>query len=344
MGKQRALEQFRKATVRAEVSAEKAQQEVERARERAATCKSPEARQKAKAALERKQENAKKKAAAASRAKAAEQKKQQDEEHLQQLLAPETHTPGEEGGCVTRGTGRGPCCEVQGHNYRENGFKFQSGGSEKSWYNLDFSQEGAARERFEAYLVPGLHGSDPRQPHQASDWWMGAGPNAGVNFQVPGQPWVWNAHHIITLGELKRLELWMRLALQTGKYNVHKGLNILFLPVFYTHGKAYQLPTHPQSGNGAIRFHVKYSQLVRKKINEIYRMLLEIRQTKQDGHPELSDLEMSRPKSELEMFSKKMRGAIRELGVESVEAQVHLNQLPDFIKKRPEFASLFTKI
>ena len=113
--------------------------------------------------------------------------------------------------------------------------------------------------------------------------------------------------------------------------------------MFYNHGKAHQLPTHPQSGNRAIRFHVKYSQLVKTQVREVHDTFLKLRQTKQEGHPEVSDLDVSGPKSTLERFSTKMRQAIRELGVESPEAQVHLDQLPDFIRKRPEFANLFTK-
>jgi hypothetical protein len=339
MGK--TLEAAEKSTQRAKAAAEKADKAVERAREYLKTRKSPAARARAEASLKKKQELAASRQKSVQKAEEKQKKAKQDEDHLQQLLAPETHRPGEDGGCVTKGSG-GYVCDVAGHNYRENGFKYQSGCAEKDWYNLDFSKEGEARNRFDARLGLAFRvrpaSEDPRESGNANLWWMGN----GANFQTPGVPWVWNAHHILAVGELKKLDLWMLLVLQTANYNVHKGWNIIFLPVHYPYSKVFQLPAHPQSGNKAIKFHVQYSQMVKNKVLEVRRFFTKMAEQK-GGHSQVSDKDCSAPKKSLENFSQKMRQPIRALGVTSEKAEVHLNLLPDFMKSRPDFASLLAK-
>ncbi|MCY1074006.1 AHH domain-containing protein [Archangium lansingense] len=341
MGK-KTLEQAEKATQRAKDSAARADRAVQRAREYLKTRKTPAARARAKNRLKEKQELASTRQKAVQKAEADQQKAKQDNDHLQQLLAPETHRPTQDGGCVTRGSG-GYICDVPGHNYRENGFNYQSTCAEKDWYNLDFSKEGEARDRFNTRL--GLTFSmkpaseDPREPGNANLWWMGN----GANFQTPGIPWVWNAHHVVAVGELKKLDLWMLLVLQKANYNVHKGWNIIFLPVHYPYGKVFQLPAHPQSKkNPAAKFHVHYSTMVKDKVMEVRQFFEEMAEQK-GGHSLVSDKDCSGPKNSLEKFSQRMREPIRSLGVDSLQDKVNLNLLPKFIENRPQFASLLSK-
>jgi hypothetical protein len=228
------------------------------------------------------------------------------------------HQPGKENGCVTRCNWKRISawrwrCMVTGHDHVENSREY-SIANEKDWYDLDFSVPGAARDRLDREVgrkeiyFRGLK-KDPRKAQHKNAWWL----TTGSNFQRTDKPWRFNAHHIIAVGSLHTYFLYEELRLlQQGKYNLHRGVNILMLPQADTYGRLYQLPTHPAGDS-----HKNYNSMVSSKLDSIKDKFDQQRaQAGQTGeHPRLTEDNVGNWGAELESFSKRVRGILRRLAV-----------------------------
>ncbi len=255
-----------------------------------------------------------------------------DNEHIQKLQRDESHQGGEENGCVTRcvyeknSTGRW-VCQYKGHNYRENGFNYQKV-PEAEWYNLPIHEEGSeAQRRFkEIFATPFRQWwRDPLR--NAKAWYMGDGPYAGLNFIGSGAwPWSNNAHHIVPVGDVLSKVLQDRLLLlQQAKYNVNKGVNIIYLPNRTRHATLFQLLKHP-------KYHSTYSADIRQRVESIRETLEEGADPEENGHPQLNEKTVPLLGEQLHAFSLRTRKKIREAGIK--EPGAHINDLARLVSIR----------
>ncbi|HEY8927096.1 MAG TPA: AHH domain-containing protein [Polyangia bacterium] len=252
-------------------------------------------------------------------------------EHMEDLTAHESHQPGEGNGCVTRclyteKNGK-LVCNFAGHNHKENGFNYQKA-AESSWYNLDLFHAGEAQDRFRAiFTVPFKQAHrDPLRTDKV--WHMGAGPYAGLNFiGSDWWPYVNNAHHIVPVDDVlsKILDEEELKVLQIGKYNVHKGVNIIYLPKSSRHGRLYYLLKHP-------KYHSTYSMQVRNQVKAIKARLKQAADDENEGHPEVTEENAPQLGDQLHSFSLRTRKDIRAAG--ELQPGAHLNELYNLISSR----------
>lgn len=246
-------------------------------------------------------------------------------DHIAELTAAESHQPGEQNGCVTRcvyeeRNGR-QVCAFAGHNHKENGFNYQLA-AESDWYNLDLFNPGEAQDRFKQIFTKTFKQAwrDPLKVDMV--WHMGAGPYAALNFiGSDWWPWTNNAHHIVSVDDVlsKCLTVEQLKVLQQGKYNVHKGVNVIYLPKSSRHGRLYFLLKHP-------KYHSTYSADVRRQVDAIVRRIEEAAdKEKEDGHPEVNPDNVPKLGEQLDAFSARMRKDLREAGIKSPGE--HLNEL-----------------
>ncbi|WNG43132.1 hypothetical protein F0U60_02730 [Archangium minus] len=259
----------------------------------------------------------------------------QKDEHFEALSTDKSHVAGEDNGCVTycvyeEGKGR-RTCKFTGHNYRENGFNYQKGCDEANWYNLPIHEEGSdARKRFnELFSKTPIKQKwrDPRETKEA--WYMGGNSNLkDTNFISGGwYPWPNNAHHLIPVNDVlsKVLDFDQLKLLQQAKYNVNKGINIIFLPTRTRHATLFQLLKHP-------RYHSTYSKEVRIRVKQLRNRLNKGADKEQDGHPQLNEETIGKLGEQLHAFSGRLRKQIRAAGIKSPGA--HLNELASLVTIR----------
>jgi len=259
--------------------------------------------------------------------------KAESDEHFTALAKHESHVTGENNGCVTRcvyeDRGGKRVCTFSGHDYAKNGFDYQKGCDEVDWYNLPIHDKGSdARKRFDgifdkAFAQPWR---DPTQKEKA--WYMGDGPYAHINF-VSGGHWPWpnNAHHLIPVDDVlsEKLNLEERMLLQQAKYNINKGINIIYLPRNTRHSKLFQLLRHP-------KYHSTYSKDVRTRVEAIKDQLSKAADKDENGHPQLNEKTMGKLGDQLHAFSGRLRKKIREAGIKSPGS--HLNELASLVSIR----------
>ena len=257
----------------------------------------------------------------------------QKDEHFEALSTDKSHVEGEENGCVTRcvyeqKNGKREC-RFAGHDYKTNGFNHQKDGAEAAWYNLPIHEEGSdARARFDAIFTTPFKQAwrDPSKKEKA--WYMGDGPYGHINFVASGRwPWANNAHHIVPVDDVlsKVLDLDQLALLQQAKYNVNKGINIIYLPNSSRHATLFQLLKHP-------RYHSTYSRDVRVRVEAIKDNLNEAADEDEDGHPQVNEHTVSRLGEQLHTFSGRLRKQIRAAGIKSTGA--HLNELASIVPIR----------
>ncbi|WP_141617121.1 AHH domain-containing protein [Myxococcus sp. AB036A] len=254
-------------------------------------------------------------------------------EHFEALSNDKSHVAGEDNGCVTRciyETQSGKMvCTFKGHGYKENGFNYQKGCHEADWYNLPIHEEGSdARKRFNAIFSTAFKQEwrDPSKRAQA--WYMGAGPYGHLNFVGSGRwPWSNNAHHIVPVDDVlsKLLTVDELKTLQQAKYNVNKGINIIYLPNGTRHATLFQLLKHP-------RYHSTYSMDVRARVNSIRKSLTAAADKEREKHPEATPETLPRLGEQLHAFSNRTRQDIRDAGV--MEPGAHLNKLFELLDSR----------
>lgn len=107
--------------------------------------------------------------------------------------------------------------------------------------------------------------------------------------------------------------------LQAGRYNVHKGVNIIYLPKWTRHSSLFLLPKHPN-------YHSTYSADVKAKVEEIADELNEAAETADEkGHPKVNKENAPRLGNRLHAFSRIMRRQLREFGKQHPGS--HINAL-----------------
>ncbi|RKH17815.1 hypothetical protein D7X74_11330 [Corallococcus sp. CA047B] len=269
-------------------------------------------------------------------------------DHIEELKSHESHKDGESEGCVTRckweketyaNGGFRWKCAVPGHDHRENGLKYHLA-NDSAWYNLDFSIEGPARARFLrerkfGTLVLKAKKPDPSHPRAKATWWM---KGSGGNFKSKSKPWAFNAHHIIPMGSLHNAFFKLDdgagklLLLQQAKYNINRGLNIIFLPVTEVYARLYELPAHlsaPTANGKSSNNHDAYNRLVETQLDTITDFLREADAQGED-HPALTPENLAGLKTELDNFSLRMRESLRHLGGARSKAN-ELRESGDFL-------------
>ncbi|MFL5349317.1 MAG: AHH domain-containing protein [Hyalangium sp.] len=256
------------------------------------------------------------------------------DEHFVALEYDDSHVKDEDG-CVTRciyeeKDGKRKC-KFPSHDYRENGFNYQKGCAEVKWYNLPIHEKGSdAQKRFHAVFTTAFKQvwRDPSKREKA--WYMGDGPYAHINF-ISGGWWPWgnNAHHLIpvddALNDETVLNFDQRKLLQQAKYNVNKGINIIYLPTGTRHATLFQLLKHP-------RYHSTYSQAVRTRVKAVRDNLTKGADEDEDGHPQLNEQTVGKLGEQLHAFSGRLREQIRAAGIKSPGA--HLNELARLVPVR----------
>ncbi|ABF88068.1 hypothetical protein MXAN_7134 [Myxococcus xanthus DK 1622] len=255
------------------------------------------------------------------------------EEHFEALSNDKSHVAGESNGCVTRCVyetqGGKRKCKFAGHDYKENGFNFQKSSDEVNWYNLPIHEDGSeARKRFDSIFVTSFKQAWRDPSKRADAWHMGSGPYGHINFIASGRwPWSNNAHHIIPVDDVlsKVLNFDQLKLLQQAKYNVNKGVNIIYLPNSTRHAQLFQLLKHP-------KYHSTYSKDVRTRVNAIRDQLTQATDEDEAGHPKLNEKTVPLLGAQLDAFSLRMRKKIREAGVKSPGA--HLNELASLVTIR----------
>jgi hypothetical protein len=270
----------------------------------------------------------------------SQQAKSKDD-HIEELKAHESHKGGENEGCVTRCRWKkvvfpnGGYRYVHdseafpGHSHLKNGLDYHLA-NESSWYNLDFSTEGPPRARFDREVKHGTlvltQGKpDPRNHRARMTWWM---KGTGGNFRSVSKPWMFNAHHIIPMASLHNAFFKLqdgadKLALlQQAKYNINRGLNIIFLPVTQVYARLYELPAHLSATSEKSSNHKAYNDLVETQLDSITNTLNKADAQGED-HPALTPENLAGLKTDLENFSLSMREDLRDLGI----ARAKANQL-----------------
>ncbi|NVI96618.1 AHH domain-containing protein [Myxococcus sp. AM009] len=255
-----------------------------------------------------------------------------NEDHIEKLKTDESHQDGEGNGCVTRciweRQGGKFVCKKAGHDHKENGFNYQLA-NEADWYNLDFYNPGEARQRFEQIFNTPIKAAyrDPTKVDKV--WYMGAGPYSHLNFKGSDWwPWANNAHHIIPVDDvltslLKFDELQL---LQQAKYNVHKGVNIIYLPKSERRSRLYQLPRHP-------KYHSTYSRDVRLAVDRVKLKLTKAKDSEdKKNHKAVTKETAPDLANHLHQFSKRTRADLREFGLSSPGS--HINQLFEWMNSR----------
>lgn len=241
-------------------------------------------------------------------------------DHMKNALqVSETHQPGEENGCVTKclytatatskaGKPSKFVCEYEGHGYIDNGWSYTVANN-KAWYNIDFTQQ-PHKDEFFAILGKKKRKQVWRDPTRTQGaWFIGDGPYGTVNYKS-GKYWPFSneGHHIVPTGALfdafadniDHLEM-----LQKGKYNINRGVNIIFLPKREPHGRLLKLLCHPDN-------HPSYSKKVKNEINKLKDELAE--SAEEEEHPELKEEDAPKLGQELEAFSKRMRVELKKQG------------------------------
>ena len=254
------------------------------------------------------------------------------DEHFEALSMDKSHAHGEDNGCVTRCVHEEKAgkrtCKFTGHDYKTNGFNYQKG-AEADWYNLPIHQEDSdARKRFNAIFTTPFKQEWRDPSKKAEAWYMGAGPYGHINFIASGRwPWSNNAHHLIPVDDVlsKVLDLDQLKLLQQAKYNVNKGINILYLPNSTRHASLFQLLKHP-------RYHSTYSMDVRNRVKAIKDKLNEAADEDEAGHPQVNEKTVGKLGEQLHAFSGRLRKQIRAAGIKSPGA--HLNELASLVTIR----------
>lgn len=257
----------------------------------------------------------------------------QKDEHFEALSKDKSHVAGEDNGCVTRcvyeeKNGKREC-QFAGHDYKTNGFNYQKDCDEANWYNLPIHEEGSdARKRFDAVFTTAFKQAWRDPSKKAEAWYMGGGPYGHINFVASGRwPWSNNAHHLIPVDDVlsKVLDFDQLKLLQQAKYNVNKGINIIYLPNSTRHATLFQLLKHP-------RYHSTYSKDVRTRVTSIRNQLCEGADEDEDGHPQLNEKTVGKLGEQLHAFSGRLRKQIRAAGIKSPGA--HLNELASLVTIR----------
>ncbi|CAM3942183.1 hypothetical protein G4177_09360 [Corallococcus sp. ZKHCc1 1396] len=255
------------------------------------------------------------------------------DEHFEALATDTSHVAGEDSGCVTRcvyeEAGGKRKCRFDGHDYKSNGFNYQQGCGEAAWYNLPIHEKDSdARRRFDAAFTTAFKQEWRDPSKRAEAWHMGAGPYGHINFIASGHwPWPNNAHHLIPVDDVlsKVLDFDQRKLLQQAKYNVNKGINILYLPNRVQHATLFQLLRHP-------RYHSTYSKDVRNRVTAIREQLEEAADEEQEGHPQFEEKTIGKLGDQLHAFSGRLRKQIRAAGIKRPGA--HLNELASLVTIR----------
>lgn len=279
----------------------------------------------------------------------SQQAKSKDE-HIEELKAHESHKGGENEGCVTRcrwkeqvfpNGGRRyvhDTAAFPGHSHLKNGLAYHLA-NDSAWYNLDFSTEGSARARFDREFKHGAlelraGAPDPRNHRARTTWWM---KGTGGNFGRVSKPWKFNAHHIIPVASLhnaffKQKDGADKLALlQQAKYNLNRGLNIIFLPMTEVYARLYELPAHLRAKSANSSNHTAYNNLVETQLDSITDVLNKSDAQGED-HPALTPANLEGLKTDLEKFSLSMREDLREVGIARSKAN-QLREPGDFISQ-----------
>ncbi len=229
-----------------------------------------------------------------------------EEKHAKYLRPDESHKKG----CVLR-------CTNKGHNHRENGYSYAVV-NYKSYYNIDFINSAANKERLDVAYPPPLlfrrqSGWDPR--HIADTWFIGG--RKPSNWKKGHHPFTNQAHHILPVGALHdSFDIWELKLLQNSGYNINAGINIMILPTEERMGKVMLMLIHPTN-------HTDYSTSVKRVIAEITGKFTEGK-SDPDDHSPVDDKNIPKLKDDIELWSRDQAAELILQGVLTPGVQVNV--------------------